>query len=90
MDTSRFAVPLESENETLGKGAKAPAENGPVGAASQAEVKEAKEGVAGDAGACPAPAEPEAGESWMKVSPGGLVQEALALVGEGKEPPLEA
>ncbi|XP_078242721.1 microtubule-associated serine/threonine-protein kinase 1 isoform X3 [Pogona vitticeps] len=63
MDTNRFAVPLESENENLSKGTKAPAENGPVGAAPPAEIKEGKEGAAaGDAGACPAPAETEAVE----------------------------
>ncbi|KAJ7317325.1 hypothetical protein JRQ81_003487 [Phrynocephalus forsythii] len=62
MDTSRFAVPLESESEALGKGAKAPAENGPPGAASQAEIKEAKGAAGGDAGACPAPAETDSGD----------------------------
>nr|XP_060619608.1 microtubule-associated serine/threonine-protein kinase 1 isoform X3 [Anolis sagrei ordinatus] len=58
MDTNRFAVPLESESETLGKGpAKAPTENGPTGPSSQTESKESKEGATGETGACPAPVE---------------------------------
>lgn len=62
MDTSRFAVPLESDNEIPGKGPlKAPAENGPVGATPQSEGKESKEG-AGDVAQGPAPVETEAGE----------------------------
>ncbi|XP_060539424.1 microtubule-associated serine/threonine-protein kinase 1 isoform X1 [Pantherophis guttatus] len=62
MDTSRFAVPLESDNEIPGKGPlKAPAENGPVGATPQSEGKESKEG-AGDVAQGPAPVETEAGD----------------------------
>ncbi|XP_034996779.2 microtubule-associated serine/threonine-protein kinase 1 isoform X2 [Zootoca vivipara] len=63
MDTSRFAVPLETDNESLGKGpAKAPAENGPPGSTPQVEGKEGKEGAAGEAGQSPAPVETEAVE----------------------------
>ncbi|XP_062975396.1 microtubule-associated serine/threonine-protein kinase 1 [Elgaria multicarinata webbii] len=63
MDTSRFAVPLESDNETLGKGpVKAPAENWPTGPAPPAEGKESKEGAAGDARQVPALVEAEAGD----------------------------
>uniref|UniRef100_A0A670KJ91 non-specific serine/threonine protein kinase n=1 Tax=Podarcis muralis TaxID=64176 RepID=A0A670KJ91_PODMU len=41
MDTSRFAVPLETDSESLGKGpAKAPAENGPPGSTPQVEGRE--------------------------------------------------
>ncbi|XP_042307308.1 microtubule-associated serine/threonine-protein kinase 1 isoform X3 [Sceloporus undulatus] len=58
MDTNRFAVPLESENETLGKGTmKAPTENGPMAPSSQAENKETKEGATGETGQCPTPVE---------------------------------
>ncbi|XP_053226312.1 microtubule-associated serine/threonine-protein kinase 1 isoform X4 [Podarcis raffonei] len=63
MDTSRFAVPLETDSESLGKGpAKAPAENGPPGSTPQVEGKESKEGAAGEAGQSPAPVETEAVE----------------------------
>ncbi|KAM6469947.1 microtubule-associated serine/threonine-protein kinase 1 isoform 3-T3 [Liasis olivaceus] len=62
MDTNRFAVPLESDNEILGKGPlKAPAENGSIGPTPQSEGKECKEG-AGDVGQGPAPVEAEAVE----------------------------
>ncbi|KAG8129974.1 hypothetical protein E2320_016597 [Naja naja] len=62
MDTNRFAVPLESDNEVPGKGPlKAPAENGPVGPTPQSEGKESKEG-ARDVAQGPAPVETEAGD----------------------------
>uniref|UniRef100_G1KIH3 non-specific serine/threonine protein kinase n=1 Tax=Anolis carolinensis TaxID=28377 RepID=G1KIH3_ANOCA len=63
MDTNRFAVPLESESETLGKGpTKAPAENGPTGPSSQTESKENKEGATGETVPCPAPVETDIGD----------------------------
>nr|XP_028567503.1 microtubule-associated serine/threonine-protein kinase 1 isoform X4 [Podarcis muralis] len=63
MDTSRFAVPLETDSESLGKGpAKAPAENGPPGSTPQVEGRESKEGAAAEAGQSPAPVETEAVE----------------------------
>lgn len=67
MDTSRFAVPLETDSETLAKGpVKTPAENGPTGPTPQAEGKEAKEGTAGDAGQSPATGEAETGEQRLR------------------------
>ncbi|KAH0628735.1 hypothetical protein JD844_010200 [Phrynosoma platyrhinos] len=82
MDTNRFAVPLESENETLGKGPmKAPTENGPMAPPSQAESKESKEGATGETGQCPTPVETDIGELEAKVSQDGRSQKALALVG---------
>lgn len=63
MDTSRFAVPLETDSETLSKGpAKAPAENGATGPTLQAEGKETKEGAAADAGQCRTTGELETGD----------------------------
>ncbi|XP_053150221.1 microtubule-associated serine/threonine-protein kinase 1 isoform X5 [Hemicordylus capensis] len=60
MDTSRFAVPLETDHETLAKGpVRAPTENGATGPSPQAE---GKEGAAGDARQCPAAGEAEAVE----------------------------
>ncbi|XP_061469755.1 microtubule-associated serine/threonine-protein kinase 1 isoform X1 [Rhineura floridana] len=63
MDTSRFAVTLETDTEIPGKGpVKAPGENGSMGPTPQAEGKESKEGAAGDAGRGPPTVETDVGD----------------------------
>ncbi|XP_077185911.1 microtubule-associated serine/threonine-protein kinase 1 isoform X3 [Paroedura picta] len=63
MDTNRFAVPLETDSETLARGpTKAPTDSGGPRVPPQADNKENKDGAAADAGQSPAAREAESVE----------------------------
>ncbi|XP_077185909.1 microtubule-associated serine/threonine-protein kinase 1 isoform X1 [Paroedura picta] len=63
MDTNRFAVPLETDSETLARGpTKAPTDSGGPRVPPQADNKENKDGAAADAGQSPAAREAESGD----------------------------